>query len=119
MDDTCVITHDASGPGDDVFDQDTGTLTPPAPDTVELYDGRCLIRRESVGKVILEGGAYVGDRDYVARLPASTPEVPRGATLTVTSSRRDPQLVGKVFRVLEVSIGTFLIARRVTLELRD
>lgn len=131
MDDTCTITYDSSGTRDDVLDDVTGALVAPDPDTVTVYDdttvgdgGRDLGARCKVSPLRIdpsrsqEGGLDVQSRAYQGSLPWDAPAPEEGALLTVTSSRRDPDLVGKEFIVRGVGFSTFLVSRRLVLELR-
>jgi hypothetical protein len=71
-----------------------------------------------------EGGGTVRPRVYTGAIPldidgVSTPEIPVGAVLTLTSSRRDPLLPGKTYRVGEARYSTFSVSRKFVLEFRE
>lgn len=119
MDDTCDIVTD-TGVGDDVLNPDTGTLvTVGVP--ITIYSGRCKVSPagQDRDRAVEEGGRNIGVREYRGSVPLSAPVPPRGAVLTLTSSRRDPALVGKAFEVKDVVMSTFAVQRRLVLELRQ
>lgn len=119
MDDTCTITRDAEGFSDDVLDPVTGRLAPPNPDTTSVYTGRCKVSPGGTQPSEREeGGSDVHARTYNGSVPWDAPMPAVGDLLTVASSHRDPQLVGKSFRVQSVAVSTFLVSRRMQLELR-
>lgn len=131
MDDTCVITRDEEKFSDDVLDPVTGRLTPPTPDTITVYDssttgaegralgGRCKVSPQNTQpSERLEGGAEVNARMYNGSIPWDAPMPKIGDLLLIASSYRDPQLVGKTFKVQSVEVSTFLVSRRMQLELR-
>lgn len=130
QDDACIITRG----GTPVLNQATGKLEAAAGATVysaatlgeggrSLADtdgvgGRCSINYPSNAQVSHrdEGGRQVLDATPEARIPLDAPVVLEGDILTVVSSRRDPQLVNKVFRVTDVTEKTFVVSRRLVLE---
>ncbi len=119
MDDTCLITRDVEQFSDDVLDPVTGVLVPPAPDTINIYSGRCKVSPEGVQpSERREGGVDVYARTYRGAIPWGSPMPQVGDLMSITSSYRDPELVGKVFRVKSVAVSTFLVSRRLELELR-
>lgn len=131
MDDTCTITIDAQGAGDDVLNDADGSLTPPDPDASTIYDdtttgdgGRALGARCKVSpaglapQTIIEGDVDISQRVYNGSIPWDAPMPPVGGVLKVTSSRRDPQLVNEEFQIRSVVVSTFLVARKMQLVLR-
>lgn len=131
MDDTCTIIRDSQGTADDVLNTVTGSLVPPAPDTVTVYDGATLgdAGRELGGRckvsaadpatdVRRQGGVDIFETAYNGSVPWDAPMPAIGDVLTITSSRRDPELVGQEFRVTAVGVSTFLISRRLRLDKR-
>lgn len=132
MDDTCVIFLDDEGTEDDVLDEVTGELQPPADDTANVYDettlgyedrpleGRCKVTPQGNDnpRYRNEAGEILSTRWYNGSIPWDSPLPVEGAILRVTSSRRDPELVDQEFRVREVVVSTFLVARRMVLEFR-
>lgn len=118
MDDTCTITQDSLGAFDDVLDEETGRLVQPSSDSSVVYDGKCLVGLDVVdGGIDVEGGREYSGQKYRASLPWNA-DIPVGSVLEVTSSRRDPQLVGMKFNVKAVSYKTMLVSRRLALEPR-
>lgn len=119
MEDECIIVSDPEGGDDDVLDLDTGLLERPDPDESEIYNGKCLISATSPNpRLATEGGRYSTQVIYSASLPVSASGVADGQILTITASRRDPELVDKEFRVTGVLYDTFAISRDLTLEAR-
>lgn len=119
MDDTCTITRDPEQFSDDVLDTVTGRLVPPNPDTISIYEGRCKVSpQRTQSSERQEGGVDVYARKYNGSIPWNSPMPVIGDLLLITSSYRDPQLVGKVFRVQSVEVSTFLVSRKMQLELR-
>lgn len=127
MDDTCTITVDEHGVLDGTVDQDTGRLVKRDPHPGLIYDGPCKVRSEGLVSGTHgapEGGSTINPRIYTGAIPLDidgvlTPEIPVGAVLVVTSSRRDPELVGKEFRVGETRYGTMVVSRKFVLEFRE
>ena len=118
MDDTCRIEYDA-GTADDAFDEASGKHVPADPDISEIYEGKCKITAAGGTQHIEEGGAHPATTAYRGSIPVDAPPVPLGALLTVLTSLRDPQLVGRQFRVRGVVASTMLVQRRLQLELRQ
>lgn len=121
MDDTCVITRNPSGLDNAVLDQGTGQLTDDDP--VQLYSGRCLLSAPGglgVGEGLRErGGAEYLARTYKVSLPLGTIEFQRGDRVVITSSRRDPLVVGKEMVIKGVISSTFAVSRKLVCESQD
>jgi hypothetical protein len=104
MDDTCTIYRDVEGTADDGLDPETGELLLPDPDADLVYAGRCKLAPTLPGA-------------YSCGLPWDSPEPAIGDVVTVDSTRRDPDLVGKTLVVRDVLYSTFLVSRKLTLEI--
>lgn len=133
QDDACIVTR-AEGP--DVFNEATGKMESPPPTVVysaasvgeggrSLADedgtgGRCSVNYPSNARSGYreEGGRQVLDSIPEARVPVDAPIIQEGDTFTVVSSRRDPQLVTKTFRVSDVIEKTMAVSRHIVLEQR-
>jgi hypothetical protein len=135
MDDACVITASADGRDGALWDHDTGErITGLEDPAATVYDasstgdgersladadhlgGKCKIRALSTDaqpKDTSQGGAQFSVDSYMLGLPWDAPAVPRGATVTITSSRRDPQEVGQTFTAQDSFVGTMLVGRKV------
>jgi hypothetical protein len=132
MDDSCIITR--PGVGAPVLNTATGVVTPPAPVTVYSaasvgsYDGRSLADSAATGGRCtvsvpgsrepgwrVDGGRQIPDDSSIGKIPVDAPEIREGDTFTVVTSRRDPHLSGRVFRVEHVIESTYAIARKMTL----
>lgn len=104
MDDTCRIVLPET-----LSDVDLAS----AP--VLVAESRCSVSDQTSGGS--GGPTPVDDADdarrytHKATLPADTLTVPEGAVLIVTSSRRDPQLVGLAFVVVGVKVTSWLVSR--------
>lgn len=133
MDDTCVITRDHQGGRDDVLNQDTGELVTKPNDEAVVYDetsigdggrelgARCKVSpmsADSAARNVSEGGNPLRTRYYRGSIPWDAPMPAKGDELRLTSSRRDPELVGQLFYVEDVLTSTFLVSRRLVLERR-
>jgi hypothetical protein len=117
MVDQCTITRDSEGTQDDVLDQSTGQLVRPVGEPTTVYSGKCLIYPKAfrVGEVE-EGDVDVTTKPYAGAVPIGAPLPNYGDTFTVTASR-DPQMFGRVFRVINVLSDTFAVTHE--LELQD
>lgn len=122
MDDTCVITRNDAGDTDAVLDQNTGQLVQNPAST--RYEGRCLLKAPSglVNRPAEQGGMFYTLSTYQLKLPLSeldeSTEPQPGDLVLMTSSRRDPAVVGKQFRILSVDVRTMAVSRVCNLEYR-
>lgn len=124
MDDECIVTEDENGLADAILDQETGELTQ-APEN-SVYEGVCKVKsprglsnrpQEQGGQIYTQGEYELGlPITYLEANPESEPR--EGMWVLITSSRRDPGLVGKKFRMLKPVYGTFTVQRKVPLEYR-
>lgn len=119
MDDTCEIRFDAEGTTDDVLDEETGKLVRRAGDATLLYSGKCKIAPwgQDQPRVRTTDDLEQRPRWYRLGLPIDETAPPRGAVVTMTSTRRDPWLVGKELVVKENIGSTFAVSRKVMVEL--
>lgn len=121
MDDGCSISRDLNGTADAILNQANGQLVQPAPTII--YAGRCLIRG-SEGSTVERGGAYPVQSNPTLYLPLSylrlnpLAEPARGDLVTVTTSRRDPAMAGRVYQVDDIAGSTITVARRCKLTFR-
>jgi hypothetical protein len=139
MDDACIVTYDAEGERDDTLNRTTGAVAHPGSDSSTIYNkdtvgtagrsladtdetgGKCKVSPASqsdIASLVTEGGDQQTTQFYKASLPVDSPVLPEGAVLTIVSSRRDPELVDKVFRVREPRFSTFTVSRKYLVELR-
>ncbi|MBC9724956.1 DUF6093 family protein [Streptomyces sp. TRM68367] len=128
LDDKLELWRDSAGRADDVLDESTGQLIPPAPDEVLVWDGLGAVMpwgRPAITKRL--DGAVVHEpptTDYQAVLPVQAPELRPDDVVRVAGSvrpggPRDPQLVGKRFRVSDQHIGTYSVVRIVRVQVID
>jgi len=121
MDDGCDVTRDIGGTADALLDAVTGTLVQVG--RVTVYSGRCLVRG-ATGSIAERGGAYPVQSNPTLYLPLSFlrlapgSEPARGDLVTVTSSRRDPNMVGQTYEILDIPSSTIAVARRCILIFR-
>jgi len=113
MVDTCTIA--VPGGGDGTLDEDTGIVTPPA--GAEIYDGPCRVQSRDVQPANPTAGeTEFTTIAYIVSVPVSVVDVPIGATVTVTASALDADLVDRVFTVTGLVHKTHLTARRLVCE---
>lgn len=116
MEDTCVITRDSSGTGDDVFNQETGLYTPPPGDEATVYSGPCLLTVQgNVGREGNRGGGTMQIVGYKLQIPIAGPELEVGDWVELTSSRRDSASVGRKFQVMRPQYSTMAMTRAASL----
>jgi hypothetical protein len=106
MQDACTIrrvTGESTGAG--------GVITPTyGPD---LYAGKCRVQTKAetgAATDVGEATVYVGRHEV--QLPISVLGLAEGDQVTITASVLDPDLVGKVFTVRDITAKTHLTARR-------
>ena len=128
LDDKLEAWRDSAGRADDVLDEATGQLVSPAPDEVLIWDGlgavmplgRPAITRPLSGAVAVEPPTP----DYQAVLPVEAPELRPDDVIRVAGSARpgeprDPQLIGRRFRVSDETVGTYSVVRIVRVQVID
>jgi hypothetical protein len=119
MTDNCIIGRDIEGVLDDVIDEVTGEITPPPDDETVIYTGGCLIIPAGIGQNEGAQGQPVelpGLRTYRGFIPREVLDIEVHDTLLITTSLRDPDLVGRKFTVRGIKASTFAIFRELTLE---
>jgi uncharacterized protein DUF6093 len=115
MVDQCRVTRDVQGTGDDVFDEESMTLSPPSNDTTTIYTGKCSILPMNLQSAdAVSAGIDEVTSTYRIGLPLLAPVVLRGDTVTCTVSTRDAQLVGRKFRVKSSQKSSFAVWRLLT-----
>ncbi|MDN0193915.1 DUF6093 family protein [Streptomyces sp. S.PNR 29] len=128
LDDKLEAWRDSVGRADDVLDEATGQLVSPLPDEVLIWDGlgavvplgRPAITRPLSGAIAVEPPTT----DYQAVLPVEAPELRPDDVIRVAGSARpggprDPQLVGRRFRVSDETVGTYSVVRIVRVQVID
>lgn len=120
MDDLLRLS-DTAGP--DVLDPDTLVLTPQVGATVWEQPGLVVPAggRTEVPAVAEQNLPVPPEADYVAVVPLAAPMAAPQQVITVYGSRlpapRDPAIVGRRFRVVNVpNVSTFAVARIIWLE---
>jgi hypothetical protein len=74
------------------------------------YSGRCM--------VVPPGGGSDGDEIYVLALPIDSAVPIRGATVRMLTAATNPDLVDKLFDVVDSVYGTFSVYRTTTMAMR-
>ncbi|MEU0722876.1 DUF6093 family protein [Streptomyces sp. NPDC006140] len=128
LDDKLEVWRDSAGRADDVLDETTGRLVSPVPDDVLVWEGlgaviplgRPAITRPLSGAVAVKPPTT----DYQAVLPVEAPELRPDDVIRVAGSvrpggSRDPQLVGRRFRVSDETVGTYSVVRIVRVQVID
>lgn len=105
MDDEVAIARPTGG---EVLDPNTGKNTPEA--TISIYTGPALISTPRLVPEIRErAGNFPTYMRQKISVPVTANEVLKGDVVTCTASRRLPQMVGEVWRVEGVLMGTFAL----------
>lgn len=129
MDDECLITRDEGSVDDAVLDQDPSSPTfgelIQAPEAAK-YEGKCSLKAPSglSNRPQEEGGQIYTQGEYELSLPISylednpDAEPLKGDWVLFLTTRRDPALVGKKFRIIDVTYKTMAVSRKCALELR-
>ncbi|MDT9689532.1 DUF6093 family protein [Streptomyces sp. P9(2023)] len=128
LDDKLEAWRDSGGRADDYLDETTGKLVPPAPDEVLIWDGLGAVMplgRPAITKPL--GGSIAQEpptTDYQAVLPVQAPDLRPDDVIRVAGSvrpggPRDPQMVGRRFRVSDRNVGTYSVVRIVRVQVID
>lgn len=113
MVDSCRITR--SGTGDPVFDSTTGRYAEPS--RVPVYEGACRVVPGATQVRTAEAGErLVYLRRATVSVPVEVVGVLVGDRVEVLSSELDPDLAGVETRVLDVTRGSHVTARRLVCE---
>lgn len=128
LDDQLEVWRDSAGRTDDVLDETTGRLVQRAPDEELVWDGlgavmpisRPALTQPVEGSITVEPPTT----DYQAVLPVGAPVLRRDDVIRVAGSirpegPRDPQLVGRRFRVSDKAVGTYSVVRLVRVQVID
>jgi len=110
MDDTCIVRHQTGLATDPV----TGVVSP-AYSTV--YTGPCKVQTFTNRELLKSGGEheFIIQR-YEVHLPIAAVGVRTNDEATVTASLNDPDLVGRVYRIVGLSNKSQATARRLAVE---
>lgn len=128
LDDKLEVWRDGAGRADDVLDETTGKLIPSASDEVLIWDGLGAVMPLGYPAITKPmDGAVVHEpptTDYQAVLPVEAPGLKPDDVVRVAGSARpggprDPQLVGRRFRVSDKNVGTYSVVRIVRVQVID
>ncbi|MFI5688603.1 DUF6093 family protein [Streptomyces sp. NPDC051636] len=120
LDDELRLWRDPDGGADDVLNETTGLLEPPDGAGEVVWEGRGAVVPMGQPALLVPLDGSIAQMPtttaYQAMLPIAAPCASPGDLLTVISSSRDPQLVGRRFRVGDTAVGTFAVVRLVRLQ---
>jgi hypothetical protein len=110
MVDACTVTR----PGESITDPETGEVTPSLTD---VYSGPCKVQQTiSQASNPTAGSHAFTVQDSRVDFPVSAGPLAVDDVVTITSSALDPQLVGTVFRVVELFHKSMATAQRTRVE---
>ncbi len=110
MDDRCRITRDQRVKPK--LDTKTGSVVDAVP-SVLVEDHPCSVKFSGGYPQRGDGESDVVDADYVLSFPLyTTPELKVGDIVEVTDTRRDPELVGRKFKLEAPYRKTFAVSRK-------
>ena len=110
MVDACTVTR----PGPVVTDPVTGNVTP---SSTPAYTGACKVQQTiSQASNPTAGGHAFTIQDSRVDVPVSAGPLKVNDVVTITASVLDPQLVGTVFRVVELFHKSMATAQRTRVE---
>lgn len=111
----CTVTRGAATQQN--FDPVSGAY--PVPVGTAVYTGPCRVKPSGNQAGTVEAaGQDVSLWPFVVSVPMAVTTVLVDDLVTVSTSTLDPQLVGKVFRVKYVEMGSHVTARRLGCEVR-
>ena len=112
MTDTCQIGHETPG---DVLNEDTGLYEPTF---TAVYTGRCRFKPSSTAAGEIDAaGQLLVEQDQILSLPVETStEVRKNMVVRVTGSLTDPALPGTRARIKGPAVGSYMTARRFSVE---
>jgi hypothetical protein len=110
MFDSCVVTR----PGAPVTDPDTGAVTP---SLSRIYEGKCKVQQTiAQSSNPTAGGHLFTVQSTRWDTPVSAGPFAVNDVVTMTGAVLDPQLVGRVYRVVELFHKSGATAQRVRVE---
>lgn len=99
----CLIDRD--GTGEDVYDPETGTTTPPA--RVVVYpDLPCRVQQLRQPQTSENAGQQVTAHDYLVPVPITATAVLMDDQVLITANPDDPSLVGHRFTITDILRGS-------------
>lgn len=111
MIDSCTVTR----PGEPVTDPETGEVMP---GSTPVYTGACKVQQTiAQSSNPTAGGHSFTVQDSRVDFPVSAGPLAVDDVVTLTESVLDPQLVGSVFRVVELFHKSMATAQRTRVEL--
>lgn len=119
MVDTCIIDR----PGEPVTDPETGVVTPlyvpiyPVPGWDSLQDGRCKVQQTQAQAASPEaGGAVFTVQGARLDIPVGVGPIATGDRVRIVAASSNPDLVGNVYRIVEIFEKSWQTAQRIRVE---
>ncbi|MGC9539985.1 DUF6093 family protein [Streptomyces sp. UG1] len=123
LDDELRLWRHVDGTSGKKLDEVTGELKPGDGTAAPLWEGPgAVVRTGQLSFVPPLDGAVAAlptPTAYQALLPLTAPPAAVDDVLSVSRSVRDPQLVGRWFRVADVGVGTYSVVRVLRLDLAE
>lgn len=120
LDDELQLWREKAGATGDELDEAAGQLEPSGAAPVLLWEDSGAIVRSGrlsvVPSLVAVVAAQSASTAYQALLPLTAPSAAVDDVLGVARSVRDPQLVGRRFRVTDIGVGTHVVVRVPRLE---
>ena len=117
--DTCIIDR----PGEPVTDPETGAVSPshtlvyPLPGWESEDDGRCKVQQTLAQSSSPEaGGAVFTVQGARLDIPVGVGPVATGDRVRIVTASSNPDLVGNVYRVVEIFEKSWQTAQRIRVE---
>lgn len=112
MTDTCEVGYEAPG---EVLNEDTGLYEPTF---TAVYTGRCRFKPSSTAAGEIDAaGQLLVEQDNELHLPIeASAAVQRDMQVRITGSLTDPGLAGTRARIKSPAVGSYMTARRFSVE---
>lgn len=120
MIDRCHIWRDPEGTGDDPWDEDSGTYTRPAPDSLDIYDGICMVYPAGgAATIVPEGGIETSKESYWVEVPVNNGFYKQGDYVQINDidETGDQAMLGVIMRVDLQVLDSFGTSSRLRCEL--
>jgi hypothetical protein len=115
MSDECLVTRDAAGSKDDVWNADTGEYDQ-APDPIIVYEGKCYVGGSWQPSYTTEGGLEARIETYFLNIPLEEGPVIHGDRVVITASLRNPHLVDREFLCGGHDVGTHKVKQKIPIQ---
>jgi hypothetical protein len=114
MTDQILVTRDAGGKTNNIYDEDKMEYVPDPEHLDTVYQGDAMVIPVTQGEAeqIMEGGQEIGVLRYDLYVPLAAPELEKWDKVEVTLSGRDPDLSNQIFWVEDQVYSTFAVMRQ-------